>query len=178
MLQVKPKVMVEASWATHTAAFNFTFQKTPTSEESLKVTAKYDQISKNYSAVTFLLATEGRPVVDVSGVVEPRQGPTCEGFALRSNWHTSFLGNFIVNSTLCKPAFVELVVTKPNNDKVYKAALGLKSPYKAEMSLLETDRYNIWEKYISIIGIKLDSPRHIKIDFEYKQDDMRAMKVR
>ncbi|XP_050717478.1 vitellogenin-like [Eriocheir sinensis] len=176
VLQVKPKVLVEASWAAHTAAFNFSFSKTPTSKESLEVRSKYDQISKHYSAVTFLLATEGRPVVDVSGVVEPRQGPSCDGFALRSNWHTSILGNFIVNSTVCKPAFLEVAITKASDQNIYKAKVGLQSPYKAQISLSETDRYNIWEEYMSIVGIKLKTPRHIKIDFEYKPEQTRAMK--
>ena len=61
---------------------------------------------------------------------------------------------------------------------VYKVKLGLQSPYKAELSLLETDKYNIWEKYLAIVGIKLEDPRHIKLDFEYKSEDMREIKVR
>ncbi|KAG0714551.1 Vitellogenin [Chionoecetes opilio] len=176
VLQVKPKVTVEASWAEHTAAFNFTFQETPSSPESLKVIAKYDRIYRDYAAVTFQLVTEGRPVVDVSGIVEPRQGLHCDGYALLSNVHTSDLGDFIVNSTVCRWAFLDLALNRQNDETIYKTKVGLLSPYKAEMSISETDTYQVRNKYLSLIGIELASPRRLKIDFEYKPQKMTAMK--
>nr|AAX94762.1 vitellogenin [Portunus trituberculatus] len=176
VLQVKPRVMMEVSWAAHTAAFNFTFHETPSSPESLKVYAKYDRISKNYAAVTFHLASEGRPTMDVSGVIEPRYGPHCDGFALLANARTSLLGDFAVNSTVCKPVFLEVVMKKQNSENIYKAALGLQLPYKAQISLSESDRSQTWDKYISLVDIHLATPRHIKIDYEYRENEMAALK--
>ncbi|XP_063861663.1 vitellogenin-like [Scylla paramamosain] len=176
VLQVKPRVMMEVSWAAHTAAFNFTFQETPSSPESLKVYAKYDRISRNHAAVTFHLAGEGRPTMDVSGVIEPRYGLHCDGFALLANARTSLLGNFAVNSTVCRPMFLELVFKKQNSENVYKAAIGIQLPYKAEISLSESDRFQTWDKYISLIGIELATPHRIKIDYKYRQNEMATLK--
>nr|AAU93694.1 vitellogenin [Charybdis feriata] len=176
VLQVKPKVMMEVSWAAHTAAFNFTFQETPLSPESLKEYAKYDRISRNHAAVTFQLAGEGSSTMDVSGVIEPRNGPHCAGFALLANARTSLLGNFAVNSTVCKPMFLEVVFKKQNSEKIYKAAIGKLFPYKAEISLAESDRYQTWYKYISLIGIRLETPRRIKIASEYRENEMASLK--
>ncbi|XP_066964619.1 vitellogenin-like [Macrobrachium rosenbergii] len=174
-LKSNPRIVVSASYASHTVGFDLVFEKTASARPSLSVSAKYDRSFGRNAAVAFTVKTEASPLVDISGSVKPQQEPSCNGVGMSAVAQISTVGRYDVFSKLCKPGFAKVTMKREGSDKATVARLGLQAMKDLEFSISEKNERLQEEKYIAMTRVSLAAPTLVNIEFNWNSEKTSAL---
>ncbi|XP_071528861.1 LOW QUALITY PROTEIN: uncharacterized protein [Panulirus ornatus] len=168
VLTTSPRFTIVTSYAPQTMDLDVKFQKTPSSQVSYQVTAKYDRLPSRAAAIVFRLLTEDGPVVDMSALVEPEEVPECAGWKGKLVAYTSLLGNYDIDAKACQPGFIEMTTVRRGKGDAYIAKFGVLKHMIPEVSLRKVDR----EGNHAIIMVKVEekTPSIISADLAYDSE--------
>ncbi|XP_064080217.1 vitellogenin-like isoform X2 [Macrobrachium nipponense] len=174
-LKINPRIVVSASYASHTVGFDLELEKTASSRPSLFVSVKYDRSFGRNAAVAFTVRTEAGPLVDISGSVKPQQEPSCNGLGISAVAQITTVGRYDIFSKLCKPGFVKVTIKREGSDKAIVARLGLQAMKDLEFSISENNKRLQEERYIAMTRVGLAAPTLVNIEFDWNYEKISAL---
>nr|ACU51164.1 vitellogenin [Pandalus japonicus] len=175
-MKVNPKVTVAAAHGPRTTGFDIKFHKTPSSPVSFLMSGKLDMSYGRVAATSFIVKTEGRTVMDITGSVQPHQTPECYGIRIGAKTHSSVIGTYDVSTKICKPAFIEVITKKHGSGRMYVTKLGVQGMKNVEISISEADPETEERQTLGMVRVKLSSPSLMKVETVYKGDHLRSIK--
>lgn len=176
LLSYHPRVILNTAASPHTIAFDLKFSKNSSQVANFIAKTKLDEISEDAAVLSFMTATEGGVTVDVSGVVESRQVPECEGLQITTSSTIALLGNYSCVLSLCGPAFLELTIArKDKRGKVYSAKFGIRNPIGVEGNLVVHDLER--ETVLDMLRSQFILYPHIDIEFSYMKQELNVFKA-